>query len=132
MGRLTTFKCPHTAIPNPLKKYDLSDSLGNWSQAQTYDELYLQTGDPRYRQLRDQQLRRILGGNTPSQSPARKGNSLEDLRLSLRGFEFNYWTKGNPKASLSQTAEQLRQLITSDSPPGGIKVDKRFQRPIPQ
>ncbi len=122
----------HITIPNPLKKYDLSDSLNHWSEAQTYDELYLQTSDLRYRQLRDQHLRGILGGNTTSQDPARKGNSLQDLRLSLRGFEFNDWVKANPKAFPSQTAEQLRRLITSDSHQSGRNVDKRFPHPIPR
>jgi hypothetical protein len=79
----------HITIPNPLKKYDLSDSLTHWSEAQTYDLLYLETGDFRYRQLRDQELRRILGDTSSLRAPERKGNSLQDLRLSLRGFEFN-------------------------------------------
>ncbi|MFO3797130.1 MAG: hypothetical protein ACK8QZ_07575, partial [Anaerolineales bacterium] len=122
----------HITIPNPFKKYDLSDSLNHSSKAQTYDELYLQTGDFHYRQLRDQELRRILGDISSLREPKRKGNSLEDLRLSLRGFEFNEWVKANPKASPSQTAEQLRRLLTSDGPKNGRKVDKRFSRPIPR
>ena len=122
----------HITIPNPLKKYDLSDSLTHWSKAQTYDLLYLETGDFRYRQLRDQELRRILGDTSSLRAPKRKGNSLQDLRLSLRGFEFNEWVKANPKASLSQTAEQLRRMITSDGPQNGRNVDKRFPHPIPR
>lgn len=119
-------------IPNPLKKYDLSDSLNHWSEAQTYDQLYLQTGDFHYRQLRDQELRGILGDTSSLRTPERKGNSLQDLRLSLRGFEFNDWVKANPKASPSQTVEQLRRMITSDGPQNGRYVDKRFPHPIPR
>jgi hypothetical protein len=116
----------------PSKKYDLYDSLTQWSEAQAYDLLYLETGDVRYRQLRDQELRRILGDTSSLRAPERKGNSLQDLRLSLRGFEFNEWVKANPKASVSQTAEQLRRMITSDGPQNGRNVDKRFPHPIPR
>lgn len=104
-----------------------------------YDDLYLQTGDFRYRQLRDQQLRAILRDPSSSESlnsslkkPERKGNSVADLRLSLRGFAFNDWVKANPRASVSETAARLRGLITSDAPlSGSIKRDK-FPRPIPR
>jgi hypothetical protein len=44
----------------------------------------------------------------------------------------NEWVKANPKASLSQTAEQLRRMITSDGPQNGRNVDKRFPHPIPR
>lgn len=119
-------------IPNPLQKYDLSDSLQYWNDARFYDDLYLWTGDFQYRRLRDQYLRKILTGSAPFTDPNRKGNSLRDLRLSLRGFAFNDWVKANPHASVSDTSAQLRRLITSDSPPPSSIKGRKFPRPIPR